>query len=150
VAHQYLRAEEPDDRRAIAEVTEAPFGKRREARLVNATRSSDRFVVELEGSSTGVLELAPMSVEPERQRTGIGSALVREALRGAEERDEPLVLVLGHPRYYPRFGLRPGVGAGHLTARPEHPRRGLHPIALRTYDPGASRPRVFPPAFSLA
>jgi putative acetyltransferase len=150
VAHQYLRAEEPDDRRAIAEVTEAAFGKRREARLVDAIRSSDRFVVELEGSSTRVLELAPMSVEPERQRTGIGSALVREALRGAEERDEPLVLALGHPRYYPRFGFRPASELGISPPDPSIP----DDVSWRSpCGPTTRRFRghvVFPPAFSLA
>jgi putative acetyltransferase len=80
--------------------------------------------VQLEGASRRVLELGPMSVEPERQRTGIGSALVREALRRAEPRDEPLVLVLGHPSYYPRFGFRPAAELGiHPPTGASQPRR---------------------------
>jgi predicted N-acetyltransferase YhbS len=42
VAH--LRSEEPDDRDAIAAVTAAAFGQQREARMVDAIRSSDAFV----------------------------------------------------------------------------------------------------------
>jgi putative acetyltransferase len=46
-----------------------------------------------------------MSVQPGRQRQGIGSALVREALRRAQQQGWQAVIVLGHPGYYPRFGF---------------------------------------------
>jgi putative acetyltransferase len=59
-------------------------------------------------SGDAVLALAPMAVLPELQRTGIGSALVRESLRVAAGTDFPLVVVLGHPEYYPRFGFERG------------------------------------------
>src|SRR3970282_1961439 len=61
--------------------------------------------VGIAGSPDPVLALAPMAVVPERQRQGIGSALTRAALDAAEARDEPLVIVLGHPWFYPRFGF---------------------------------------------
>jgi putative acetyltransferase len=51
-----------------------------------------------------------MSVAPERQRTGIGSGLIRGALRLADAHGEPLVL--GHTTYYPRFGFRPASELG--------------------------------------
>ena len=57
---------------------------------------------------TAVLALAPMGVLPERQQRGVGSALVREALRLARATDYPLVVVLGHPEFYPRFGFERG------------------------------------------
>ena len=60
------------------------------------------------GPDTAVLALAPMGVLPERQRQGVGSALVREALRLARGTDYPLVVVLGHPEFYPRFGFERG------------------------------------------
>jgi len=110
-----IRAETRADQRAIAAVTEVAFGKEREARMVDAIRASDRFVPELslvaefdarvighvllsyvsfEERPERVLELGPMSVLPEHQGRGVGSALVREALRVAEARGQPLVLVL--------------------------------------------------------
>jgi GNAT superfamily N-acetyltransferase len=106
-----VRAEAPDDVDAVAAVTAAAFGKEREAGMIDAIRASDRFVPELslfaddDGEIVGhvmlsyvdldgrrVLELGPMSVTPKRQRQGIGGSLIREALRLANERGEPLVL----------------------------------------------------------
>jgi putative acetyltransferase len=63
-------------------------------------------------SDIAVLALAPMGVLPSRQRQGVGSALVREGLRRAAETDYPLVAVLGHPGYYPRFGFEPAAAHG--------------------------------------
>jgi putative acetyltransferase len=164
-----LRAERADDHPAITRVTTAAFGSEREARMIDAIRSSDGFVPEvslvaevdgrivghvilsyvgLEGADRRVLELGPMSVKPERQRAGIGSALVREALRGAEARGEPLVLVLGHPSYYPRFGFRP---AAELRIHPPDqgiPAKAFMAIALSAYDPDLRGRVIFPPAFS--
>lgn len=64
-------------------------------------------VVCTRGSVAGVpaLGLGPLSVLPDRQRGGIGGALVREVLARAEEHGEPLVALLGDPAYYARFGF---------------------------------------------
>jgi putative acetyltransferase len=51
--------------------------------------------------------LAPMSVLPELQRQGIGSALVRAGIEEMRRAAQPFVIVLGHPAYYPRFGFVP-------------------------------------------
>ena len=53
------------------------------------------------------LGLAPLAVAPHRQRQGIGSALVLELLHRAEAAGWPMVLLLGDPRYYGRFGFEP-------------------------------------------
>jgi putative acetyltransferase len=169
VADLIIRPETGKDHAGIAEVTAAAFGNQREARIVDAIRRSDRFVTELslvaelEGvvvghvilsyvdlgeSSRRVLELGPMSVQPERQRNGIGSALVEEALRRADGRGEPLVLVLGHPSYYPRFGFRPGSEVGLFPPDPRIRDEAFMAIALRAYDPTLQGPVVFPPALS--
>jgi putative acetyltransferase len=49
--------------------------------------------------------LAPLAVLPERQRQGIGSALVRSGIKILLDRGCPYVIVLGHPGYYPRLGF---------------------------------------------
>jgi putative acetyltransferase len=100
------------------------FGKEAEARLVRLIRASERFVPELslvaeeEGRIVGhvllsyvdldggrVLSLAPMGVLPEFQRRGIGGQLIRAALDAARDLGEDLVVLVGHPDYYPRFGF---------------------------------------------
>jgi putative acetyltransferase len=169
VASLTIRAEAPGDSPAIAEVTARAFGKEREARLVDAVRRSGAYVpelslvAELEGRIVGhvmlsyvglagherrVLELGPMSVIPERQREGIGSALIREALRRADDRGEPLVLVLGHADYYPRFGFRPaselGITPPDASIRDEF----FMALPLRTYDPTLRGRVIFPAAFT--
>ncbi|MCX4793516.1 bifunctional class I SAM-dependent methyltransferase/N-acetyltransferase [Streptomyces sp. NBC_01242] len=53
------------------------------------------------------LALAPVATAPEHQRQGAGRAVVRAALDAARLRGESLVLVLGHPEYYPEFGFVP-------------------------------------------
>jgi putative acetyltransferase len=169
MARLLIRAESPDDRKAIAEVTESAFGKEREAKMVDAIRRSDAFVPELslvaeldgrivghvvlsyvglDGERRRVLELGPMSVAPDLQRQRIGSALIREALRIAEERGEPVVLVLGHPDYYPRFGFRRASELGITPPETRIPDEVFMAIPLRDYDSTLRGRVVFPPAFS--
>jgi putative acetyltransferase len=49
--------------------------------------------------------LGPVGVRPERQRKGIGSALVDEGLSRLTEAGEDLVIVLGEAAFYERFGF---------------------------------------------
>lgn len=49
--------------------------------------------------------LAPLAVEPEMQKRGLGSALVRAGLRQLEKQGTGKVFVLGDPGYYARFGF---------------------------------------------
>ena len=53
-----------------------------------------------------------MAVRPEQQRRGIGSALVCEDLEVCRERGLAIVVVVGHPAYYPRFGFSAEMAAG--------------------------------------
>ena len=48
-----------------------------------------------------------MAVHPERQRQGVGSALVIDGLKACRRRGVEAVVVLGHPAYYRRFGFSP-------------------------------------------
>ncbi len=52
------------------------------------------------------LHLAPMAVMPEFQKQGVGSELLRFALRQEAITSQPL-FVLGEPGYYKRFGFEP-------------------------------------------
>jgi len=54
-----------------------------------------------------VVAVAPLAVSPSHQGRGVGSALMTELLRRAEESRYPLVALLGNPAYYGRFGFEP-------------------------------------------
>ena len=130
-----IRPENPGDRDPIYHVHREAFGGEAESRLVDALRESPAFIPELslvavdnddvvghilftrvevedEGASHPALALAPMGVLPARQNLGIGSALVRRGLEEARRLEHGVVLVLGHPSYYPRFGFRPAEALG--------------------------------------
>ena len=54
-----------------------------------------------------VVAVAPLAVTPARQGFGIGTALMTELLRRADAAHLALILVLGDPGYYGRFGFEP-------------------------------------------
>ena len=62
--------------------------------------------VSISDGAAGWYGLGPISVEPEYQRRGIGSRLMREALRVLRERGACGCVLLGEPRYYNRFGFQ--------------------------------------------
>jgi len=53
-----------------------------------------------------VCGLGPMSVHPDWQHKGHGSALIRAGVKHLKSNTKlPLLFVLGHPAYYPKFGF---------------------------------------------
>ena len=131
-----VRQETADDREAIRSVTVAAFGRDDEANLVAALRADEAWIEELSMvavdtadrvvghalmtrcriGDVSALALAPCSVLPEYQRSGVGGAVIAELLRVARMRGERAVVVLGHPEYYPRFGFRNATLSGiHLS-----------------------------------
>ena len=128
-----IRREVPadvDDIRAVHAsafaTADAPDVTPVEAGLVDALRSSDAWLPRLSLVAAGaggeivghvactrawvdgtdVLGLGPLGVVPVRQGQGVGGALMHAALGAADALDEPLVALLGHAGYYPRFGFR--------------------------------------------
>ena len=59
-----------------------------------------------------VVGVAPLSVIPSRQHEGIGTALMTELLQWTERDGEPVVVLLGNPEYYRRFGFESGAPLG--------------------------------------
>ncbi|MEV0938937.1 GNAT family N-acetyltransferase [Micromonospora wenchangensis] len=64
-----------------------------------------RVHVETDRVRVPALVLGPVAVAPHRQRVGHGTAVVQAALEAATELGERLVVVLGDPAYYRRFGF---------------------------------------------
>jgi alpha-D-ribose 1-methylphosphonate 5-triphosphate synthase subunit PhnI len=122
-----VRSEEIKDYSSIAKVNNLAFGQENEAKLIDKIRQSDRFINELSlvaeldrkiighimfsyidligKHTTKVLALAPVAVLPEYQNKGVGSLLVKRGLEIAEKMRLPLVIVLGEPKFYSRFGF---------------------------------------------
>jgi len=121
-----IREEAPGDYDAVRALNRTAFGGDAEALLVDGLRCDGAVVaslvaveadaivghilfsdlpIETGRSTLHAVSLAPMAVMPEVQRQGIGSALVRRGLELCRERGKRIVVVLGHPEYYPRFGF---------------------------------------------
>ncbi|MEH6373049.1 N-acetyltransferase [Streptomyces sp. KLMMK] len=119
------RAETGADIAAVRDIVLAAFDTPMEADLVDTLRTDSSWIEGLSIVATGsddkpvghalltrchiddvpALCLAPVSVLPEHQSTGAGSAAIRAALEAAKGMGERFVTVLGHPAYYPRFGF---------------------------------------------
>lgn len=164
-----VRAERPEDVAVVQAVVAAAFGEEPVAELLEDLRRSPAWlglslVAEQDGEIVGhvsltrawvddpvrvvdVLVLSPLSVRPDRQGRGVGSALVRAALDLAGDRGEPLVFLEGDPAYYGRLGF---VAAGRLgfTA----PSVRIPPMAFQvwtapSYAAGVSGALVYPDVF---
>ena len=123
-----IRQETPDDVAAIHTVNEAAFGREEEAELIDKLRNRgvltvslvavqdgetaghitfSPVVIETEDSGFEGISLATMAVLPAHQRRGIGSQMVRAGLDECRRLGHEIVVVVGHPDYYPRFGFVP-------------------------------------------
>ena len=123
-----IRAEKPKDISSIRYINEQAFGRNVEADLIEKLRKraklaislvaveNDKVVghitfspvaVESKGSSFGAVSLATMAVLPEYQHKGIGSQLVLAGLEECRLLGYEMIVVVGHPDYYPRFGFVP-------------------------------------------
>ncbi|MCX0247284.1 GNAT family N-acetyltransferase [Streptomyces drozdowiczii] len=164
-----VRPEMRDDAPAVRAVNAAAFPTEAEAALVDTLRKDSlvwlpglSWVAEAPDGSIAAhallsrcwvdgvpaLALAPVATAPEHQRRGAGSAVVRAVLEAARWYGERLVLVLGHPEYYPRFGFVP---ASRYGIRPpfEVPDEAMMALVL---DDSASVPMgtiEYPPAFGV-
>lgn len=127
----HIRPEAPSDHAAIAEVTAAAFAQvehsdQSEPAIIDALRAADADTLSLVaveddevvghvmaspvtigGESGDFHGIGPLSVHPDRQGEGIGAALMTCLIA---EIDAPVLVLLGDPDYYTRFGFVPVEG----------------------------------------
>jgi putative acetyltransferase len=94
-----------------------------------------------------VLVLSPLSVRPDRQRQGIGGALVRAALAAAAERSEPAVFLEGDPAYYSRLGFVAGKSLAFTAPSARIPERAFQVWPTPAYEKGLRGALVYPDVF---
>ena len=94
-----------------------------------------------------VLALGPLTVRPDQQRRGVGSALMHAVLGAAEALGEPLVVLLGDPGYYHRFGFQLSSEYQITPPQPEwHPHFQVR--ALTAYRPTLRGAFAYPNPFN--
>lgn len=144
-AGMMVRDEADGDREAVAYVTTTafeghPYSSGGEAALVESLRAATALTLSLvaevdgevvghiafsavtvgEGGVKGWHGLGPLSVRPDRQRRGIGSALVGEGLRRLQDEGAQGCVVVGDPAFYRRFGFETCAGVRLPGVAPEH------------------------------
>ena len=163
-----VRPETEGDRIAVRRINVLAFGGPAEADLVEALHRDgavlSSLVAEVAGvpvghvlfsrmwvdTTTGPIDaacLAPVAVLESWQRRGVGTALIERGLDEMRRRGERLVLVVGHPAYYPRFGFQPAQPHGLTSPFPPDVFMVLElvPGALQ----GVAGPVRYPAAFGI-
>ncbi len=166
-----IRSEALGDVAGIRAVHLAAFDTPAEAELVERIRGSERYrphfsvvavvddnvvghallsYAELRhrGLARPVLVLAPLAVTPAWQHLGAGTALMHESIGRADHAGEPLIVLTGHPRYYPRFGFRPASRFG-ITPPEPLPDEVFLARPLTEYEETCRGGLVYPPAFDV-
>lgn len=121
-----IRTEYKGDFDDIREINEEAFNQPEEADLVESLRKNGQIIVSLvaeqnsvaighilfskahiEGHKINIAALGPVAVLPEEQGAGIGSLLVREGFDECLSQGYDVVIVLGNPDFYSKFGFKP-------------------------------------------
>ena len=121
-----IRMEKKADWKTVFEVNEKAFERKDESKLVERLRTMAypqlSLVAEYEGRIVGhiffspviiggkreeppAMGLGPMAVLPEMQNRTVGSQLVKAGLTDLRTRGYQVIVVMGHPEYYPKFGF---------------------------------------------
>lgn len=138
-----IRPETAADHGAIAEVTTAAFAAlalshHTEAFIIEALRAANALTVSLVAEQAGRVVghvafspvtvsdgtrdwygLGPVSVVPDQQRRGVGTALIHEGLSRLKGLKARGCCLVGHPEYYKRFGFRTTPGLVYKGVPPE-------------------------------
>jgi putative acetyltransferase len=145
-----IRLEESADWSTLYAIYAAAFGQLAEADLVQHMYKDGDLILSLiayadepaghiaysrlilhETPSIKAAVLAPLAVAPPFQKQGVGAALVQNSLKRLMDKNYDLILVLGEPHYYSRFGFTP-----RLAERLKTPYDGPHLQAFALSDKG--------------
>ena len=127
-----IRPEKPQDWTVVHALNTSAFDTRAEADLVDTLRQQAHPCVSLVAEAADLIVghimftpvvlsghpdlrlmgLAPLAVAISHRQRGIGAALVRAGLDRCKQIGFGAVVVLGHAKYYPRFGFVPSVRFG--------------------------------------
>ena len=139
-----LRTEQEGDHEAIADVTASAFlgvehSDQSEPSIIARLRADGALALSLvaverggivghiafspvtiDGKDCGWFGLGPVSVMPDRQTQGIGTALIQAGLAELRSRGAAGCVLLGDPAYYRRFGFELDERLRYEGAPPEY------------------------------
>ena len=163
-----IRQQRPGDCDAVFAVVLAAFADDPTVAPLDADLArrddSHGYVAELEGAVVGhvritgcwidaehalapALVLSPLSVAPDVQGRGVGTALVARAVAESEAAGAPVVVLEGDPGYYSRLGFRPAAELGIAPASPRVPAPAFQAVRLAAYEHWMRGPIVYPETF---
>jgi predicted N-acetyltransferase YhbS len=168
-----VRSERHEDRAAIRALNDAVFGEPDEGEIVESIRgtadaidggslvaldgggvvighllASRGFIVGGDGTERPVWMLGPFSVRADLQGRGVGARLMREQITRATKRGVPLICLLGHAAYYPRFGFGPARALGIEPPQP-WPDEAWQALKLPSYSSELRGVARYPKAFNV-
>jgi putative acetyltransferase len=121
-----IREEKAEDYNVVRVINDKSFGQPDEGRIVDKIREACEEIISLvavenekivghiffspaeinhKGKTIKGMGLAPMAVHTEYQNKSIGSLLVKKGIKKIKISGCPFIIVLGHEKYYPRFGF---------------------------------------------
>jgi putative acetyltransferase len=122
------------------------FVAEREGRIIGHVLFT-RSLLDAPQRLVDVLVLSPVSVTPEEQGRGIGSALIQYGLDTVRTRPEPLVFLEGSPTYYARFGFQAAGRRGFRRPSLRIPEPAFQVLALPSYQPWMTGTLVYSRVF---
>jgi putative acetyltransferase len=164
-----VRAARPSEQSVIEAVVAAAFGEEVDGDVVRMVRALDahgatrislvadddgigghvqlsRAWIDSRSRLVDALMLTPLSVVPERQRRGVGTRLVAEALARADEFGVAAVFLEGDWAYYGRRGFVSAVSLGLLRPSQRVPEPAFQVATLSRYEPWMTGQVIYPDA----
>ena len=106
-----------------------------------------RCWIDAEPRLAEALVLSPLSVAPELQRQGVGTALVAASVADADAHGVPAVFLEGDPAYYSRLGWRPAAELGVTPPSTRIPAPAFQCVRLPAYEDWMRGALVYPDTF---
>ena len=112
--------------------------------LIGTLQSWPIELAQEDGTAEPIVLVGPVAVRPDRQRDGIGKALMEEMLLRADAAGEQALLLIGDPEYYDRFfGFTAEATGGWKVPGPVERHRLLARLRRKLPAIGVLRPRRF-------
>ena len=144
----------PAEELAAEEVVSAAFGEPPDGRVVQMMRALQTsgaarasLVAVVDDELVEVVVLSPLSVRPDLQCHGVGTALLAAALQTAGDRGAPAVFLEGSPQYYGRRGFSSASALGFERPSTRIPDPGFQVALLSSYQPWMVGRLIYPEAF---